>query len=99
MSHLRCEEPVPASPSDVVAALDRGDSQAAARALVGAAFHHTDRQAVQDLNLRLLDRTRMAPRAARGCAAPSLLVRRQPARAGAQLAVPAAPAVELRLAV
>jgi hypothetical protein len=55
MSHLRYEEPVPATRADVVTALDRGDPQAAARALVGAAFHHTDRQAVQDLCLRLLD--------------------------------------------
>jgi len=54
MSHLRYEEPVPATPADVVAALERGDPQAAARALVGAAFHHPDRQAVQDLCLRLL---------------------------------------------
>jgi hypothetical protein len=52
---LRYEEPVPATPADVVAALERSDSQAAARALVGAAYHHPDRRAVQDLCLRLLD--------------------------------------------
>jgi hypothetical protein len=55
MSGLRYEEPVPATPADVLAALDRGDPQAAAHALVGAAFHYPDRQAVQDLCLRLLD--------------------------------------------
>ena len=55
MSGLRYEEPVPATPADVDAALDRGDAEAAARALVGAAFHHPHRRAVQDLCLRLLD--------------------------------------------
>jgi hypothetical protein len=55
MSHLRYEEPAPATPADVLAALERGDPQAAARALVGAAVHHPDPQAVQDLCLRLLD--------------------------------------------
>jgi hypothetical protein len=39
----------------VLAALERGGPEAAARALVGAAFHHSDRQAVQGLCLRLVD--------------------------------------------
>ncbi len=55
MSHLRYEEPVPATPADVVVALARGDPQAAARALVGAAFYHPDWRAVQDLCLQLLN--------------------------------------------
>jgi hypothetical protein len=55
MSGLRYEEPVPATPTDVLAALERGDPRAAAQALVGAAFHYPDPQAVQDLCLRLLD--------------------------------------------
>lgn len=55
MRGLGYEEPVPATPADVVAALQCGDRQAATRALVGAAFHHPDGQAVQELCLRLLD--------------------------------------------
>jgi hypothetical protein len=55
MSGSRYEERVPAAPADVAAALDRGDSQAAAGALVGAAFHHPDGPAVEDLCPRLLD--------------------------------------------
>jgi hypothetical protein len=55
MGGLRYEEPVPASPDAVVAALDRGDSRTAAQALVGTAFHHPDRQAVQELCLRVLE--------------------------------------------
>jgi hypothetical protein len=55
MSGLRYEEPEPASPADVLAALDRGEPQRAAEALVGAAFHYPDGHAVQELCLQLLD--------------------------------------------
>jgi hypothetical protein len=52
---LRYEEPPPSTPADVRAAIAGGDAAAAARALVGAAFHHEPWREVQALCLELLE--------------------------------------------
>jgi hypothetical protein len=57
VSGLHHEQPAPATPADVDAALAADHPRAAARALVGATFHHPDWRAVQELCLRLLGGT------------------------------------------